>query len=59
MAAPSDIRKSYLREVSDFRRRIIDGCERNRTHYVLANTAHPLHEMLGGYLAFRRRTTVI
>jgi uncharacterized protein (DUF58 family) len=52
---PLDVRKSYLAEMQAFRDRIREGCERNRTDYVLVNTAHPLHEVLGGYLAFRHR----
>jgi uncharacterized protein (DUF58 family) len=55
---PTDIRKSYLREMQTFRDRIREGCERNSTHYLLVNTAHPLHEVLSGYLAFRRKATV-
>jgi uncharacterized protein (DUF58 family) len=57
MTRPAEIRKSYLREVSAFRTRLRDGCERNQCHYVLVNTAQPLHEVLSGYLAFRLRTT--
>jgi hypothetical protein len=57
MTRPLEIRKSYLREIEAFRTRIREGCERNQTHYVLVNTAAPLHEMLGGYLAFRLRTS--
>jgi uncharacterized protein (DUF58 family) len=56
MTRPSNIRKSYLREMQAFRDRIREGCERNSTHYLLVNTAHPLHEVLSGYFAFRRRT---
>ena len=55
MTRPREIRKSYLREVENFRTRIREGCERNNVHYVLVNTSQPLHEMLSGYLAFRRR----
>jgi uncharacterized protein (DUF58 family) len=57
LARPMEIRKSYLRQLEAYRRQIIDGCERNNVHYVLVNTSHPLHEVLGGYLAFRSRTT--
>lgn len=57
MTRPREIRKSYLREVEAFRSRIKEGCERNNVHYVLVNTAHPLHEVLSGYLAFRLKTT--
>ncbi len=57
LTRPAEIRKSYLREVAAFRARLRDGCERNQCHYVLVNTAQPLHEVLSGYLAFRRRTT--
>jgi uncharacterized protein (DUF58 family) len=54
---PAEIRRSYLREVEAFRLRLREGCERNLCHYVPVNTAQPLHEVLSGYLAFRRRTT--
>ena len=57
MTRPGEIRKSYLRELEAFRRRLREGCERNHCHYVLVNTSQPLHEVLSGYLAFRRRTT--
>ncbi len=56
LTRPMEIRKSYLRQVEAFRRRLIDGCERNNVHYLLVDTSHPLHEVLGGYLAFRSRT---
>lgn len=52
---PADIREAYLREFEAFRTRIREGCERDRCHYVLVNTAQPLHEALSGYLALRRR----
>lgn len=54
---PAEIRKSYLREVEQFRQRLREGCERNNCHYTLVNTAQPLHEVLSAYLAFRLRTT--
>jgi uncharacterized protein (DUF58 family) len=57
MTRPLEVRKSYLREIEAFRTRIREGCERNQSHYVLVNTATPLHEALGGYLAFRLRTS--
>jgi len=57
LTRPSEIRKSYLREVEAFRLRLRDGCERNNCHYVLVNTTQPLSEVLSGYLAFRLRTT--
>jgi uncharacterized protein (DUF58 family) len=57
LTRPVEIRRSYLREVEAFRTRLRDGCERNQCHYVLVNTAQPLHEVLSGYLAFRLRTT--
>ena len=56
LTRPSEIRKSYRREVQAFLTRVKEICERNRAHYVLANTSQPLHEMLSGYLAFRART---
>ncbi len=54
---PHEIRDSYLAEVKAFRDRIRAGCDRNLCHYVLANTRHPLHEVLTGYLAFRQRVS--
>jgi uncharacterized protein (DUF58 family) len=57
LTRPAEIRKSYLRELEAFRLRLREGCEKNRCHYVLVNTAQPLHEVLSGYLAFRLRTT--
>jgi uncharacterized protein (DUF58 family) len=56
LTRPREIRKSYLREVEAFRTKLREGCERQNTHYQLVNTAHPLHEVLSGYLAFRLRT---
>jgi uncharacterized protein (DUF58 family) len=56
LTRPAEIRKTYLAEVEAFRRRIREGCERNQCHYVMANTAQPLHELLSAYLAFRLRT---
>ena len=57
MTRPYEIRKSYLRVINAFKDRIRVECERNNCHYVLVNTAHPLEEVLSGYLAFRLRTT--
>ena len=57
LTRPSEIRKSYLRELEAFRLRLRDGCDKNNVHYVLVNTGQPLHEVLSGYLAFRLRTT--
>ena len=56
LTRPREIRKSYLHEVEAFRTKLREGCERQNTHYQLVNTAHPLHEVLSGYLAFRLRT---
>jgi uncharacterized protein (DUF58 family) len=53
---PREIRSSYLREFNAFTARLRDGCLANNTHYILVNTAQPLAETLGGYLAFRLRT---
>ena len=57
LTRPAEIRKSYLRELEGFRDRLRAGCEKNQCHYMLANTAQPLPELLGAYLAFRWRTT--
>lgn len=52
---PTAIRKSYLESVNAFRQRVQGICDRSGCHYVLANTSHPLGEMLSGYLAFRHK----
>ena len=57
LTRPAEVQKSYLREVDAFRTRLRDGCEKNQCHYLLVNTAQPLHEVLSGYLGFRLRTT--
>ena len=57
LTRPSEIRKSYLREVDAFRERLRNGCEKNNCHYVLVNTGQKMHEVLSGYLAFRARTS--
>jgi uncharacterized protein (DUF58 family) len=57
LTRPAEIRRTYLREVEAFKWRLRAGCEKNQCHYVLVNTAQPLHEVLSGYLAFRLRTT--
>lgn len=56
LTRPAEIRKTYLQELEAFRKRLREGCERNQSHYVLVNTAEPLHEVLSGYLAFRMKT---
>src|SRR6185503_17047566 len=56
LTRPSEIRKSYLREIEAFRQRLRTGAEKNNCHYVLVNTSQPLHEVLTAYLGFRLRT---
>jgi uncharacterized protein (DUF58 family) len=53
---PSELRKTYLAEFNAFLARVRHAFENNRSHYVLANTAEPLHETLSAYLAFRQKT---
>ena len=55
--APADLRKSYLKAIEDFRKRIQGICDRAGCHYVLANTQKPLAETLSAYLAFRHKVT--
>ncbi len=57
LTRPREIRKSYLREFDAFRARLREGCERQNCHYTMINTATPLHEVISGYLAFRRKTS--
>ncbi len=51
---PASIRKSYLQSFGDFCKRMRILCDRSSCHYVLCNTAVPLHETLSEYLAFRQ-----
>jgi len=53
--APEDYRKDYLKAFGDFQSRIRRIAERNACHYVLADTSHPVAEVLGGYLSLRLR----
>ena len=57
MTRAREIRKSYMKQVEEFKQRVSYGCEKNGVHYTLVNTAQPLHEMLTAYLAFRLKTT--
>jgi uncharacterized protein (DUF58 family) len=57
MTRAREIRKSYLKNLEEFKQRVSYGCEKNGVHYTLVNTAQPLHEMLAAYLAFRLKTT--
>ncbi len=52
--SPASIRKSYLENFNAFRARIRTICGRSSSHYVLCDTAVPLAETLGQYLAFRQ-----
>ena len=53
--APEDFRKDYLKSFGDFQNRIRRIAERNACHYVLADTSHPVADVLGGYLSLRLR----
>jgi uncharacterized protein (DUF58 family) len=53
---PAALRKSYCAEVRAFRDRMRLACERNRCHYVFADTSHAWGEVLSGYLASRQHT---
>jgi uncharacterized protein (DUF58 family) len=53
---PASLRKSYCAEVRAFRDRMRLACERNRCHYVFADTSQPWGEVLSGYLASRQHT---
>jgi len=53
---PAALRKSYCGEVKAFRERVRLACERNRCHYVFADTSQPWGEVLSGYLASRQHT---
>jgi uncharacterized protein (DUF58 family) len=53
---PAAVRKSYCAEVNAFRDRMRLACERNRCHYVFADTSQALGEVLTRYLASRQHT---
>lgn len=53
---PASVRKSYRAEVLAFRDRIRLACQRNRCHYVFADTGKPWGEILAAYLASRQHT---
>jgi uncharacterized protein (DUF58 family) len=53
---PAALRKGYCEEVRAFRERVRLACERNRCHYVFADTSQPLGEVLTRYLASRQHT---
>ncbi len=52
---PAEVRRSYLDALTRFCDRMRDGVERHGCHYVPVDTGRPLHEVLGAYLASRRR----
>ncbi|MDD5349388.1 MAG: DUF58 domain-containing protein [Chthoniobacteraceae bacterium] len=51
---PSELRKSYLREINGFINKLRSGCETSGCNYIPVNTAQPWHEVLCGYLATRQ-----
>lgn len=55
LTRPTELRKTYLAEFTAFCDRMRLGCETNRCHYIMTNTAFPLAETLTAYLAFRHR----
>jgi hypothetical protein len=56
LTRPAEIRRTYQREIESFQRRIREGCEKNRVHYVRVDTSKPLARVLSDYLSFRLRT---
>ncbi len=53
---PTEIRKSYMKEFSDFQKKLKDGFSRNSSHFIECDTSKPLNDVLGAYLTFRRET---
>ena len=51
---PASFRKGYLEVFHAFCQRMREVCARSAVHYVQCNTAVPLSETLGRYLAFRQ-----
>lgn len=54
LTRPSELRKSYLREVQRFIDKLKTGCEVNGCNYIQVDTSQPWHEVLCGYLATRQ-----
>ncbi|MDG1852980.1 MAG: DUF58 domain-containing protein [Verrucomicrobiales bacterium] len=53
---PTEIRKSYMKEFSDFQKKLQEGFSRNSSHFIECDTSKPLNDVLGSYLTFRRET---
>ncbi len=53
---PAEIRKSYMKEFSEFQKKLKDGFSRNSSHFIECDTSKPLNDALGAYLTFRRKT---
>jgi uncharacterized protein (DUF58 family) len=53
---PTEIRKSYMKEFSDFQKKLKEGFSRNSSHFLECDTSKPLNDVLGAYLTFRRET---
>jgi len=50
---PARVRASYLKELQKFIDTVKGACMKNRVDYVLVNTAHPIEQVLSGYLMQR------
>ena len=55
LTRPHLIRQAYLRNFRAYREELQRGCEAHRCDYVYMDTARPLGEALGEYLARRLR----
>ena len=53
---PAELRRSYCAEVQAFRDRLRLACERNRSHYIFADTSEGWGQVLSAYLASRQHT---
>lgn len=52
---PRQVRKAYLEKIREHQQRLREICERNRAEYVLADTRHPVKELLFSYMTSRLR----
>lgn len=52
---PAHVRNAYLRNLAEFRQRLMAGCHRHRIDLVPMVTNHPYADALAAYLGTRRR----
>lgn len=51
--APKQVKKAYLRKMEEHNARLREICDHNQAEYVLADTSHPVSELLYSYMTSR------